>query len=109
MSKQATQPATDNKLTMSFTTGKLSVKRAAAPAPAAPAAKAPSATARLWELADALADEHGPALTVGMYRDAAVAAGLNRTSAGIAFYRWQAARSAGVEGCPRGASKGAIA
>jgi hypothetical protein len=82
---------------------------AANDAKAPKAAKAPSATARLWALADDLADEHGPALTVGMFREAAVAAGLNRTSAGIAFYRWQAARTAGVEGCPRGSSKGATA
>lgn len=74
-----------------------------------PDTKATSSTARLWALADTMAEEHGPALTVGLFREAAVAAGLNRTSAGISFYRWKAARIAGVEGCPRGASTGAVA
>lgn len=85
VSKQSTKPAT--------------VKAAPSKAPHV------SATAPLWALADQLADEHGPLLAVGMFRDAAVAAGLNRTSAGIAFYRWQAARTAGVQGVPKGASK----
>lgn len=76
----------------------------AAPAKAgkpSPAARTLTVTARLWAVFDALPAD----TTMAVARDAAVAKGLNRTSAGLAFYRWRAARAAGVQGVPKGASK----
>lgn len=53
--------------------------------------KAPNVTQQL----DALFDQIGSdVLCVSLAQDLAEAHGLNRTSAGIRFYRWQALRSA---------------
>jgi len=55
-----------------------------------PATKAPNVTQQLDALFDAAG---GPeALCLSFAQALAEAAGLNRTSAGIRFYRWRAAR-----------------
>lgn len=54
-----------------------------------PAAKAPNVTQQLDALFDAVGVE---ALALNFAQALAEAAGLNRTSAGIRFYRWRAAR-----------------
>ncbi|MBI5257953.1 MAG: hypothetical protein HY855_15730 [Burkholderiales bacterium] len=57
-------------------------------------AKQPNITARLWALFDQVGLE---ALPLNFAQALAEAKGLNRTSAGIAFYRWRAARLVPVE------------
>lgn len=58
-------------------------------------AKQLAAYATVTDKLYALFDQFGAGvLSVNMARDAAEACGLNRTSAEIAFYRWQAARMA---------------
>ncbi|PPE71190.1 hypothetical protein IS481_04095 [Caldimonas thermodepolymerans] len=52
-------------------------------------AKQPNVTERLWSLFDQVGVE---ALPLNFAQALAEAEGLNRTSAGIAFYRWRAAR-----------------
>lgn len=58
---------------------------------AAQAAATLTVTEKLYSLFDQFGVE---ALSVNLARDAAEAYGLNRTSAEIAFYRWQADRRA---------------
>lgn len=57
-------------------------------------AKQPNVTERLWSLFDQIGAD---ALSLNFAQALAEAEGLNRTSAGIAFYRWRAARLARVE------------
>ena len=56
--------------------------------------KQPNVTERLWSLFDQVGPE---ALPLNFAQALAEAEGLNRTSAGIAFYRWRAARVAPQE------------
>jgi hypothetical protein len=60
----------------------------------ASATKRPNVTERLWSLFDQVGVD---ALPLNFAQALAEADGLNRTSAGIAFYRWRAARAAPQE------------